>query len=641
MFISKSLHEKLLRIEFEVRIFISFGIVVIVCLVNFALFPKLPGNMELLGRLFGWTEEFSTSAGFVFVSFLMVLSTLLRMWAGTVLSSPRVMSFKIQKDVLSREGPYRISRNPIYLADLIAFCGFALCLSPVGLVLPVLLFFHYSRLIEYEEKSLEMQFGAAFQDFKKQTPRFIPSLRSLGQLKVASAEFRINRDGFRHDALYLLFIPGFIVSAVTGRLIHAIVIGLPAVVDWAIVHTKIGLKPNEKTAKNENTASRLKQSKVFKDILYAQCWEDPEMDRRAFGIQSDDVVFSITSGGCNTLAFLVDNPRKVIALDLSPYQNYLLDLKMAAFRVLSYPDLLEFIGVNESTRRLEMYGWLNGHLTPESRKYWDSQPQKIRRGIIHTGRYEWYMRLLKKGLTLLVGRSLPEELFDCRTVKERRQLYQRKWNNFRWRFFTKIFLSRTFMTLLFTGKFFDQLDSDFSFGDHFRSRIKRALTMLPLQENYFLAYILLGRFYSLNYLPVYLQRENFEKIKSRLDRVEVVTGPCEDYFKTLPPGSVSKFNFTNIFEWMPPEAFENLLRETIRVARDEAVLTYRNLLVPRSRPASLARRIEPQTSLAKELLDTDRSFIYRAYNVEKINKKNEEQLLTESKLKNQPVTSVF
>ena len=70
--------------------------------------------------------------------------------------------------------------------------------------------------------------------------------------------------------------------------------------------------------------STKKNKKVFQDVLYAQCWEDPQIDREAFNITSDDIVFSITSGGCNVLTFLIDNPKKIIALDLNPYQNYLL-----------------------------------------------------------------------------------------------------------------------------------------------------------------------------------------------------------------------------------------------------------------------------------------------------------------------------
>ena len=71
---------------------------------------------------------------------------------------------------------------------------------------------------------------------------------------------------------------------------------------------------------------------------------------------------------------------------------------------------------------------------------------------------------------------------------------------------------------------------------------------------------------------------------------------------------------------MPEERVLQLLRETIRVAKDHSVLTYRNLLVPRSRPETLSDRIIPETEMADRLYETDRSFIYRKYVVEQINK---------------------
>jgi hypothetical protein len=72
---------------------------------------------------------------------------------------------------------------------------------------------------------------------------------------------------------------------------------------------------------------------------------------------------------------------------------------------------------------------------------------------------------------------------------------------------------------------------------------------------------------------------------------------------------------------MSPAEVEQLLRKTIRVAKDGAILTYRNLLVKRSRPGSLAGFIKPLEQLAAELYAEDRSFIYRSYVVEQITKK--------------------
>jgi S-adenosylmethionine-diacylglycerol 3-amino-3-carboxypropyl transferase len=621
--INKTIY-KLQKAEFEARIFISLSMVLVISLISFLGFPSAACNMTIAGKWFGWLPQVSVRIGHLFVALLMLVASLLRMWAGSMLTSGRVMSFKVQHDRLLHTGPYLLVRNPIYLADLIALFGFALCLKPIGLLLPLLLYTHHTQLVAYEEKSLGLKFNEQFQAYKNITPRFIPTLASLQRFFKSNERFKVNFDGFRHNALYLFFIPGFIVSAFTGSLFHAILIGIPAVIDWAIVHTVIGLSatPLENKKILAKPKVRLLKSKVFSDILYAQCWEDPEIDRQAFNIKPDDVIFSITSGGCNVLTFLLDNPGKIVALDLNPCQNYLLDLKMAAFRTLPYSSLLKFFGVTASEQRLNMYNDIRLALQKDSREYWDQQTDKIRKGIIHSGRYEVYMHMLSKWFCILMGKSLFWELFETEDQSKREFLYKEKWNNHRWRFFTGFFLSRLWMTILFDKAFFAQLEKSFSFGKHFRLIIKKAITELPVRENSFLAYILFGNYYSIRYLPPYLRRENYEIIRQRLDRVQLITGNCENYFTSLPRGYFSKFNFTNIFEWMSLKAFENMLKETVRVARNGSIITYRNLLVPRSRPESLAKWIKPKREIAERLHRKDLSFIYRAYIVEQIVKKD-------------------
>ena len=361
-------------------------------------------------------------------------------------------------------------------------------------------------------------------------------------------------------------------------------------------------------------------TQVFSDILYAQCWEDPEMDRAAFRIGPGDTLFSITSGGCNTLAFLIDNPRIIYALDMNPHQNYLLDLKMAAFARLPYDEMLEFMGVRSSRRRHELYTLLRGELGWESRRYWDAHPAAVGAGIIHAGRYEKYMHLLRRCLELLKGKGLIGGLFNAGSPGERLRLYRQCWDTPSWRLFTRVFLSRRMMSTLFTGDFFTFVDGAFSFGEHFAALVERALTDPDRTGNYFAAYILLGRYFDEDHLPPYLMREHYDAIRSRLTRVRIVTGDCVEFFRGMPDSSIQLFNFTNIFEWMSPEACEEILREASRAACHGAVMTYRNLLVFRERPGVLAGRIRPDYALARLLHAHDRSFIYRNYVVERVNK---------------------
>jgi S-adenosylmethionine-diacylglycerol 3-amino-3-carboxypropyl transferase len=602
------------KFEFEFRIFISFGLVILVSALSFTVFADRALTAVAVGGLLGIPAPISRALGYLAAALFSAGASFLRIWSGSVLTSRRMMSFAVKTDALLSTGPYALVRNPIYLADLVAFTGFALCLPPIGLLLPVLLCLHYTQLIGYEEISLRREFGPEYSVYQSRVPRLLPGRGWRRRLGAAFRDLRITRDGIRHNALYLLFIPGFVLAAITGRLIWAVAIGLPAVVDWAIVHTKIGVV--------KDGAKPAIKDRVFRDVLYANCWEDPQLDRAAFGIGPGDVVFSITSGGCNVLTFLLDDPRKVIAVDANPHQGYLLELKMAAFRMLSHEETLEFFGVRPCPARLRLYRErLRSGLSNDAARFWDGHPGKIARGIIHAGRYERYMRLLRHTVVAGFGkRRLIRRLYEADGPPARERLYREKWQGLRWKLLTGVMLSRRLNGLLFDRAFFAYLDRDFSFGRHFAAKAERALVRLPMKENYFLSYILLGRYYGEPFLPIYLRRENHQPIRDRLDRVEIVAASCERFFAGLEDSSISKFNFSNIFEWMSPAAFEALLRQTVRVARDKAVLTYRNLLVFRERPASLGGTIRPLRDLAKALHETDLSFIYDNYVVEQVEK---------------------
>jgi S-adenosylmethionine-diacylglycerol 3-amino-3-carboxypropyl transferase len=608
------------KIWFEVRIFISLSIVVTITSLSLTVFRNSPSTIEIAGGWLGLSGGMSLRYGYFVIALLVCIASLLRMWAGSILTSDTVMAFRIRNTYLTIAGPYNFVRNPIYSADLIAFTALSLCLSPIGLLIPALIRLHYCQLIRYEQEKLIGKFGESYKEYIHSTPALFPGINELKKLFKIPLNFIINFDGFRHNAQYLLFIPGLLVSAFTGKFIHAIIIGLPGVLDWAIIHTIKGVGAGSPVkAKPVISDRKLTRSKVFSDILYAQCWEDPEMDRTAFNIRPGDKIFTITSGGCNALTFLIDDPAEVICLDMNRYQNYLLSLKVSAFKSLDYNELLEFFGVKSSERRWELYEKIQPSLPAVEHEYWSARKNVINTGIIHCGRYERYMHILKKIFRFLIGGKVISELFNSTDSDERRLIFNKKWDTFRWRLFSSVFLSRIFAGLFFDKAFYKYLDPSFSFEKYYRSAVRRAITEHPVRDNYFLAYILLGNYFE-NNLPPYLRKENYELIRDRADRIKTVTSDCTEYLKSLPPDTISEFNFTNIFEWMPDDEFSLILEETIRSGRDGSVLTYRNHLVTRNRPEYLADRIIPDTKLSVELHETDRSFIYKAYVVERIKK---------------------
>ena len=76
---------------------------------------------------------------------------------------------------LITSGPYRISRNPIYLMMLLVCIGFSIILDEawVFVLTPVCAFVVYLVAIRQEEAYLEDKFGDDYLNYKKQVRRWI------------------------------------------------------------------------------------------------------------------------------------------------------------------------------------------------------------------------------------------------------------------------------------------------------------------------------------------------------------------------------------------------------------------------------------------------------------------------------------
>ncbi|HEV2198749.1 MAG TPA: isoprenylcysteine carboxylmethyltransferase family protein [Bryobacteraceae bacterium] len=76
---------------------------------------------------------------------------------------------------LAIRGPYRFTRNPMYVALTMVYFGLAILLQPIWalLLLPVVLIVLVRRVIGPEERYLERRFGAEYTRYKAQVRRWI------------------------------------------------------------------------------------------------------------------------------------------------------------------------------------------------------------------------------------------------------------------------------------------------------------------------------------------------------------------------------------------------------------------------------------------------------------------------------------
>jgi len=354
----------------------------------------------------------------------------------------------------------------------------------------------------------------------------------------------------------------------------------------------------------------------FTILRYAQVWEDADVLLEGLAIQPDDVCLSIASAGDNALSLLAAGAERVVALDLSSAQLACLELRVAAFRKLEHAELLELIGSTPSNRRWALYQKCRPNLGEVAQRFWDARPSKIAEGIGQAGKFENYFQLFRtRVIPWIHSLKKVDDLLTPKSLAERRTFYDTAWNNWRWQLLFRFFFSRTVMGKMGRDpSFFRYVEG--SVAKRILARTKHALTELDPSANPYLQWILKGR--HLTAIPHYLRPENFEIIRNRLDRLEWHQAPIEEFLEKTPAGTFSKFNLSDIFEYMSPEQSVALLKVIAASARPGSRLAYWNMLAPRSAPESLRDRIRPLPELSKKLLAEDKAFFYSAFVVEEI-----------------------
>lgn len=76
-------------------------------------------------------------------------------------------------------GPYRFVRNPMYAAGLVALLGWIIWSPSLPLIVAPFLFFTAAHLFVtgYEEPTLKKKFGAAYEEYIRRVPRWIPKVK--------------------------------------------------------------------------------------------------------------------------------------------------------------------------------------------------------------------------------------------------------------------------------------------------------------------------------------------------------------------------------------------------------------------------------------------------------------------------------
>jgi protein-S-isoprenylcysteine O-methyltransferase Ste14 len=125
----------------------------------------------------GWlTFSAATNTVLLVAIVLLALAAWLRLWGSAYVGAGIVQSQRMHGHALLADGPYRRTRNPLYLGILLHAIGLSILMPPSGAILCIVLVWLFQiRLALAEESFLSAQFGDTYRAYQARVPRFLPA----------------------------------------------------------------------------------------------------------------------------------------------------------------------------------------------------------------------------------------------------------------------------------------------------------------------------------------------------------------------------------------------------------------------------------------------------------------------------------
>ena len=317
-------------------------------------------------------------------------------------------------------------------------------------------------------------------------------------------------------------------------------------------------------------------------LFFAQVREDPLLEIDALAPLPGARVIVVSSGGCTALSLLASGAGEVTAVDLNSAQNHLVELKAAALRRLTTPEIMSFFGVARGTpqRRARTYETIRPFLSQSAAAYWDGHQKMLGRGALACGVTEQFIGVVAKVVKLFIhGPAAVDRLLSLGSLEEQRDFFATQWNSRRWRMLFPLLLNRWTFNRAYEPRFFREVENP-SFASHFRGLLEHALCDVPVRSNYFLHQILRGTYPTRvpNGVPPYLERTGREVVRAKLDSLRLVDGGYAEYLAGCPDSSVDALAISNICEWLDTGGIDQLFEQIVRVAKPGARFCFRNFV---------------------------------------------------------------
>jgi S-adenosylmethionine-diacylglycerol 3-amino-3-carboxypropyl transferase len=348
-------------------------------------------------------------------------------------------------------------------------------------------------------------------------------------------------------------------------------------------------------------------------LYRSQAWEDDELLKRALAIGGEDDVLSVCGGGCSVLSLLLEQPRSIVAIDANPAQTALLELKLVALTRLSQPEFAAFLGALPADDREATYHHLRAGLGDQARAYWDEHPLEIYHGVLGCGMLDQHIRGFAERCVLpRVDHETLAEFLALSDPRRQRIMFERHLAVLEQPM--REWFGAERLAAFAPGPVALEVAEQVDHGAALWRRFAEVATMLPARSNFYLQWLLTGRYLNLHTGPTYLRPVNFERLRALCSRITIVRSDLAAFLERGPARPFAAVNLSNLREHVPAQRSGRLMALLSAHVRPGGRIAYWSGTTERR--GDRTRGVQPVLGLGDQLCLEDRAPLAEAFHVD-------------------------
>jgi S-adenosylmethionine:diacylglycerol 3-amino-3-carboxypropyl transferase len=309
--------------------------------------------------------------------------------------------------------------------------------------------------------------------------------------------------------------------------------------------------------------------------------EDASSEQAILNLQKNDRLLCIASAGEVPLNLLCFNKGiKIDAVDISKEQLALCRLKLITAMNIDAPanaGLLGYIKMEPAERKKIFREKILTLLNESDQFFWKKNQHAIATGVINCGRFELFLKKMRKIGAFIIGKKNIKSLINCSSIEEQKELFEKKIAT---RKMLKILFKVAFHPWVYKNRGVSAqglIHASSSAGEIFFKKFKNFCTGSLAGENYFLQYFLLGSCVTANAIPEFLQLKNAAILKENFHHLSFKHISLQEALASEPAGTYNKVHLSNIGDWLTSEGFADLVKILQDKVSTNAKLSYRFL----------------------------------------------------------------